>query len=151
MHSDDSHPRVTIAIPTKDDEATIESCLRGALAQDYSADAIDIVVADAMSMDATREIVLRIAAEADSGGRVRLIDNPRRTRAAPAPCHGPGPRRTSDAPVESGAVDRRQAAPRIRAAGERVPPGDHPRPRRAERPRGGDERGDDRDSVMKRS
>jgi len=74
----DSLPRVTIATATNEDEGRIEACLRCALGQDYPADAIDVVVADSMSMDATREIVLRIAAE-DS--RVRLVDNHHRTRA----------------------------------------------------------------------
>lgn len=61
----------------------IEACLRCALAQDYPAEAIEIVVADAMSMDATREIVLRVAREDETArGRLRLVDNPERTRAA---------------------------------------------------------------------
>jgi hypothetical protein len=72
-------PTVTIAVSTSDDEASIESCLRSALAQDYPHELIEIVVADAMSMDATREIILRIAGVAS---RVRMIDNPKRTRAA---------------------------------------------------------------------
>jgi succinoglycan biosynthesis protein ExoA len=75
----DVNPSVTIAIPSSDDEARIEACLRGALAQDYPKDLIEIVVADAMSMDATREIILRIAGE---DARVRMVDNPKRTRAA---------------------------------------------------------------------
>lgn len=73
------NPAITIAIPSSDDEATIESCLRSALAQDYPKDLVEIIVADAMSMDATREIVLRIAGEEP---RVRMIDNAERTRAA---------------------------------------------------------------------
>ena len=72
-------PRVTIAIATNEDEARIEACLRTALRQDYPTDLIDIVVADGMSMDATREVVLRVAGEEP---RVRLVDNPHRTRAA---------------------------------------------------------------------
>ncbi len=75
----DERPRVTIAIATKEDEARVEACLRSALGQDYPKDLVDIVVADGMSMDATREVVLRIAAE---DPRVRLVDNPQRTRAA---------------------------------------------------------------------
>jgi len=71
-------PRVTIAIATNEDEARVEACLRSALRQDYPKELIEIVVADGMSMDATREVVLRIAGE-DS--RVRLVDNPHRTRA----------------------------------------------------------------------
>jgi GT2 family glycosyltransferase len=72
-------PLVTIAIASKEDEARIDSCLRCALAQDYPKDRLEIIVADAMSMDATRELVLSTA-EVDP--RIRLIDNPDRTRAA---------------------------------------------------------------------
>lgn len=72
-------PLVTIAVASSDDEARIEPCLRCALAQDYPRDRLEVVVADAMSMDATREIVLRFAGE---DPRVRLVDNPERTRAA---------------------------------------------------------------------
>lgn len=71
-------PPVTVAVATKEDEARVEACLRAALGQDYPREAIEVVVADAMSMDATREIVLRIAAE---DPRVRIVDNPHRTRA----------------------------------------------------------------------
>lgn len=72
-------PLVTIAVTSKEDEARIDACLRCALAQDYPRDRLEIFVADAMSMDATREHVLRAIRE---DGRVQLIDNPDRTRAA---------------------------------------------------------------------
>lgn len=75
----DDRPLVTIAIATSDDEARIEPCLRTALGQDYPKDKIEVLVADAMSMDATRETVMRLAAE---DTRVRLLDNPHRTRAS---------------------------------------------------------------------
>ncbi len=79
MNAKDERPRVTVAIVTSDDEARIESCLRCALAQDYPRDRLEVLVADGMSMDATREIVLGVA-KADP--RVKLFDNPHRTRAA---------------------------------------------------------------------
>lgn len=72
-------PLVTIVIATNDAEERVESCVRAALGQDYPRDALEVVVADGMSMDATREIVIRLAAE---DARVRLVDNPERTRAA---------------------------------------------------------------------
>jgi succinoglycan biosynthesis protein ExoA len=72
-------PLVTIAIASKEDEARIEACLRCALAQDYPGERIEIVVADAMSMDATRERVLRLI---EDDARIRIVDNPDRTRAA---------------------------------------------------------------------
>lgn len=73
---DEAAALVTIAIPTKEDEARVERCVRTALSQEYPK--IEVIVADAMSMDATREIVLRIASE---DPRVKLIDNHHRTRA----------------------------------------------------------------------
>jgi succinoglycan biosynthesis protein ExoA len=72
-------PFVTVAISCKDDEARIEACVRRALGQDYPKDRLEVLVADAMSMDASREIVLRIQKE---DPRVRLLDNSARTRAA---------------------------------------------------------------------
>lgn len=72
-------PFVTIAIASKEDESTVEACLRCALAQDYPKDRLEIIVADAMSMDSTRERVLKMA---ESDSRIRLIDNPDRTRAS---------------------------------------------------------------------
>jgi succinoglycan biosynthesis protein ExoA len=72
-------PLVTIAISSREDEGRIEACLAQARAQSYPDDRIEILVADAMSMDATREVVLRAAAE---DPRVRLLENPERTRAS---------------------------------------------------------------------
>lgn len=74
-----TQPFVTIAIASSEDERRIEACVRCALAQDYPAELLEILVADAMSMDATREIVLRLAEHAP---RVRMLDNTKRTRAA---------------------------------------------------------------------
>lgn len=79
MQETSSTPLVTIAVASSDDEARIETCLRSALEQDYPSDLVEILVADAMSMDATREMVLRVAGE---DARVRMLDNPKRTRAA---------------------------------------------------------------------
>jgi len=74
-----SHPLVTVAIPCLDEEARIEDCVRAAQSQDWPDDRLEILVADGMSLDATREILARLA-----GGdpRIRLIDNPARLRAA---------------------------------------------------------------------
>ena len=79
MEETSPQPFVTIAIASSDDETCIEACLRTAQSQDYPAELLEILVADAMSMDATRELVLRVASE---DPRVRMLDNARRTRAA---------------------------------------------------------------------
>jgi cellulose synthase/poly-beta-1,6-N-acetylglucosamine synthase-like glycosyltransferase len=65
-------PLVTIVIPCRDEEPYIEGCVRSALAQDWPHDRLEILVADGMSMDATREILLRLAAE---DPRIHLLDN----------------------------------------------------------------------------
>lgn len=74
-----SLPVVTIAMPCLDEERHIEACLRGALAQDYPRNRLEVMVADGGSRDRTREIVARIAAE---DPRVVLVDNPARLQAA---------------------------------------------------------------------
>jgi succinoglycan biosynthesis protein ExoA len=71
-------PLVSIAIACKDEEAHITGCIRSVQAQDWPPDRLEILVADGMSVDATREVLDRLAAE---DGRIRLIDNPARLRA----------------------------------------------------------------------
>lgn len=72
-------PFVTIAMPCLDEEAYIEACIRTVLSQDYPADRFELVVADGMSMDATREILGKLAAE---DARIRILDNPDRIQSA---------------------------------------------------------------------
>jgi succinoglycan biosynthesis protein ExoA len=74
-----SFPFVTIAMPCRDEESYIEDCVRSALAQDWPHDHLEILVADGMSMDASREILARLASE---DHRIRLVDNPARIQAA---------------------------------------------------------------------
>jgi cellulose synthase/poly-beta-1,6-N-acetylglucosamine synthase-like glycosyltransferase len=74
-----SHPLVTVAVPCLDEEEHIEACVRAALTQDWPSDRLEILVADGMSVDATREILVRLA---DEDPRIRLIDNPGRVQSA---------------------------------------------------------------------
>jgi succinoglycan biosynthesis protein ExoA len=74
-----SSPLVTIAIPCRDEEPYIEACIRSVQSQDWPGDRLEILVADGMSMDATREILARLAAE---DTRILLVDNPARAHAA---------------------------------------------------------------------
>lgn len=78
-----SHPLpfVTIVVPSHEDEPRIAACLVAALGQDYPHDKLEILVADAMSMDATREVVMKVAADHPEVV-IRLIDNEQRTRAS---------------------------------------------------------------------
>jgi succinoglycan biosynthesis protein ExoA len=73
------HPLVTVAIPCLDEEAYIEACIQSVQAQAWPRDRLEILVADGMSVDATREILGRLAA---SDARIRLVDNPARIQAA---------------------------------------------------------------------
>lgn len=74
-------PFVTIVVPSHEDEARIAACLVAALGQDYPHDHLEILVADAMSMDATREVVMKVAADHPEVV-IRLLDNEQRTRAS---------------------------------------------------------------------
>jgi succinoglycan biosynthesis protein ExoA len=74
-----SWPLVTVAMPCLNERDFIEACLRGVLAQDYPRDRIEILVADGMSGDGTRDVLRRLAAE---DGRIRVVDNPARIQAA---------------------------------------------------------------------
>jgi succinoglycan biosynthesis protein ExoA len=65
-------PFVSLIMPSYNEEAHIEACLRSLLDQDYPAERMEVLVADGGSADKTREIVTRMAA---SDRRVRLLDN----------------------------------------------------------------------------
>ena len=62
---------ISVVIPAFNEEHFIERCLEGALAQDFPADQMEIIVADGMSTDRTRELVAKFP-------KVRLVDNPGR-------------------------------------------------------------------------
>lgn len=72
-------PLVSIVMPCLNEEAYIEACVRSVFAQDYPKDRIEILVADGMSMDKTREILDRLRVE---DPRIQVIDNPDRLQAA---------------------------------------------------------------------
>ena len=74
-----SSPRVTIVMPSYNEEKFIETCIASVQAQDYDRDAIEILVADGRSSDRTREILARLAKD---DPRIRVIDNPARLQAA---------------------------------------------------------------------
>ena len=70
-----AHDFVSIIMPVRNEAASIVPCLQAVLAQDYPADAFEVIIADGMSDDGTHEKLLELAAR---DGRVRLIDNPQR-------------------------------------------------------------------------
>jgi glycosyltransferase involved in cell wall biosynthesis len=71
----DKYPSVTVIMPVYNEERYIERSLRCVLAQDYPCEKIEIIVADGMSTDGTRQVVQRLQEECQ---RIRLIDNPGR-------------------------------------------------------------------------
>ncbi len=65
---------VSIILPVRNEAATIREVLTAILQQDYARELIEVVLADGMSEDGTREIVRELA-ETDS--RLRMVDNPK--------------------------------------------------------------------------
>jgi len=72
-----TRPKVSVILPCRNERKHIEACLRDILAQEPLPDGetCEILVADGMSADGTREIISKVA---QSDPRVRLIDNPGR-------------------------------------------------------------------------
>jgi succinoglycan biosynthesis protein ExoA len=71
----DPLPSVSVVMAIRNEAAYIGDTLRSVLAQDYPAEKIEVIIADGMSTDATREIIREVAA---GRGNVRVIDNPGR-------------------------------------------------------------------------
>jgi cellulose synthase/poly-beta-1,6-N-acetylglucosamine synthase-like glycosyltransferase len=68
-------PFVSVVMPIRNEADFIAEGLGAVLGQDYPKDRMEVLVADGMSTDATREIVTRLAARPDQPA-VTLIDNP---------------------------------------------------------------------------
>jgi glycosyltransferase involved in cell wall biosynthesis len=66
---------VSVVIPCRDERDHIEACLRSILAQAPSTGGFEVVVADGMSGDGTREILEQMVGD---DPRLRVIDNPGR-------------------------------------------------------------------------
>jgi glycosyltransferase involved in cell wall biosynthesis len=71
-------PLVSIVMPCFNERGHIEACLRSVAEQDYPRERIEILVADGMSTDGTRDILERLRRE---DPRIRVIDNPARLQA----------------------------------------------------------------------
>jgi succinoglycan biosynthesis protein ExoA len=70
-----SVPFVTVVMPVRNEAGHIAELVRGVLDQDYPADRVELLVADGMSTDGTREILASLQAEHP---RLEIIDNPHR-------------------------------------------------------------------------
>ncbi|MBI4500123.1 MAG: glycosyltransferase family 2 protein [Gemmatimonadetes bacterium] len=68
-------PAISILIPCRNEANHIESCLRSVLGQEPPEGGLEVIVADGLSDDGTRQILECVARE---DGRVRIIDNPGR-------------------------------------------------------------------------
>jgi len=68
-------PRVSVIVPCRNEAGHIEWCLGSILGQEEPAGGFEVIVADGMSTDGTREIIQRISSK---DRRVRFIDNPER-------------------------------------------------------------------------
>jgi len=66
---------LSVICPTYNEEKYIESCIESILAQDFPKDDLEVIFADGMSTDRTREIISDYAARYPF---IRLIDNPDR-------------------------------------------------------------------------
>lgn len=66
-------PAVSVVIPCRNEAGHIESCVRSILAQEVPAVIFEVIVADGMSDDGARDILMRLA---DDDPRVRIVDNP---------------------------------------------------------------------------
>lgn len=69
-------PAVSAIVPCRNEAAVVETCLRSILAQVEPQGGFEVIVADGMSDDGTREILARLAA---SDPRLKVVDNPLRT------------------------------------------------------------------------
>ena len=74
-------PFVSVIMPVRDEGKFIDRGLGAVIAQDYPPERFEVLVADGMSDDDTRDRVRRIR-DATEQPRIRLLDNPGRT----APC-----------------------------------------------------------------
>lgn len=70
-----SDPFVTIIVPCRNEKEHIESCVQSILAQQPPPGGFELLIADGMSDDGTREILQRLTIMDE---RLRIIDNPGR-------------------------------------------------------------------------
>ncbi len=71
--TEDALPFLTVVMPVRNEADRIAESLGSVLNQDYPSDRYEVIVADGMSTDQTRERVSQLAV----GRNVRIIDNPR--------------------------------------------------------------------------
>src|SRR5580693_1603139 len=75
MTTSDPKPFVSIVLPCRNEQGYIQDCLTSILQQEPPAGGFEILVADGMSTDGTREYLQKIATERP---QIRILDNPGR-------------------------------------------------------------------------
>src|SRR5881397_4257322 len=75
MKSPNSNPLVSIVLPCRNEQGYIQACLQSALHQDPPEGGFEILVADGMSTDGTREYLRQTAKHHP---QIRVLDNPGR-------------------------------------------------------------------------
>ncbi|MEW6716789.1 MAG: glycosyltransferase family 2 protein [Chloroflexota bacterium] len=60
MMSTTAHPFVSLLLPIRNEARYIQRCLNAVLAQDYPPDRLEILIADGMSTDGTRDIIQQV-------------------------------------------------------------------------------------------
>lgn len=75
MKSPNASPLVSIVLPCRNEQGYIQACLQSALAQNPPEGGLEIIVADGMSTDGTRETLQQMAKQHP---QIRILDNPGR-------------------------------------------------------------------------
>ncbi len=70
-----SNPKLTVIIPCRNEADCIEDCLQSVVTQKSPGREVEVIVADGMSDDGTREILEQFAGQ---HAGMRIVDNPRR-------------------------------------------------------------------------
>lgn len=76
---DQNRPRISVIMPVLNEARYIRRTVRDLLGQEYDTDRYEVFIVDGGSTDATREIVLELAA---GHPNVQILDNPRRLSSA---------------------------------------------------------------------
>lgn len=74
---DVSVPLVSVVMPVRNEKKYIENSIKSILSNDYPSERIEVIVADGLSDDGTRDIVSRLSQE---DARVKMVDNHGLTR-----------------------------------------------------------------------
>lgn len=75
MSMNEASPAVSIVVPCYNERDHIEPCLHSILAQEPLPGGFEVIIADGMSTDGTRDILMRLARD---DPRLQVIDNPGR-------------------------------------------------------------------------